>query len=640
MAKRKMSARRGTTARRGLVVAALAPLTVLGVGLSSGSATVAAEAPQDSASTSLPAGSFVTGQLLVRFAPGMAASGSTAVNAAIGATTARSFSSLVPGLQLVQLPPSMSVSSAMTWYAGQPGVRYAQPNWVSHIEATDPASVTDTPNDPRYGEQWGWAKVDAPTAWNTSTGSHKVVVMDVDTGLDYNHEDLAANAWQNTAECKGTKGKDDDGNGYVDDCHGIDTINGDSDPIDDNGHGTHTGGTIGAVGDNKVGVTGFNWSVQVMPCKSHDSGGSGSVASIIECFAYAKMEKTKFGYDIAATNNSYGSCPEACDFNPATYDAIAAMVKPGVVMAFAAGNSARDNDLQGNYPSNYDLPNIIAVAATTSTDTLASFSQWGLRSVDVGAPGASVLSTLPNDSYGSLSGTSMATPHVAGLAALLHAADAKLAWWQIRNLIIAGGDRIDALDGKTTSGRRINAAGSMKCSGQKVFALVSPMPVIGSIRQKVSALNIDCAKPAGAVTVKVTPGNTKLSLSDNGHGGDFVAGDGIYTATWTPKCDAGNSTFTFSNGKKYDVKVVACAKLSDSSGGAGDSVKVSGTGYGAGEVVDVFFDSLLVGTVNADGQGKVSTTMKVPGGASKGWHLVVVSGQTSGLSAAAPLTVK
>lgn len=628
---------------RRLGVAALVPLTVAAIGLSaSGPSAAASPAARERGSgpDALVAGSYVPAQLLVRFASGTHTSTASSINEAIGAITARSFSSLVPGLQLVQLPPTLSVSSAMALYSQQAGVRYAQPNWVSHIEGAKVDSTTKAPNDPRYGEQWGWAKVDAPTAWNTSTGSHKVVVMDIDTGLDYKHEDLAANAWQNTAECKGKKGADDDKNGYVDDCYGIDTINGDSDPIDDNGHGTHTGGTIGAVGDNKVGVTGMSWDVQVMPCKSHDSGGSGSVASIIECFAYAKMEKTEFGYDVAATNNSYGGCPEACDFNPATYDAIAAMVKPGVVMAFAAGNGTRDNDIRANFPSNYDLPNIIAVAATTSTDGLASFSQWGLRSVDVGAPGASVLSTLPNNAYGNFSGTSMATPHVAGLAGLLHAADSRLEWWEIRNLIISGGDHIDALDGKTASGRRINAAESMDCSGQKVFAMVSPMPTIGSIRQKVSALNIDCAKPAGSVTVKVTPGNTKLTLSDNGHKGDFVAGDGMYTATWTPPCDAGKTTFTFSNGKKYTVDVVACAKLSETSGRAGASVKVSGSGYEASEVIDIFFDSMLVDTVDADAQGKVSTTFTVPKDARKGWHLVTVSGQSSGLSAAAPFTVK
>src|SRR5262249_52915919 len=158
-----------------------------------------------------------------------------------------------------------------------------------------PHHITKTPNDPQYPQQWDWPKIDAPDAWSKSTGSRKIVVTDIDTGLDYNHEDIKANAWENKAECNGKKGVDDDKNGYIDDCHGIDTINGDTDPMDDQGHGTHTGGTIGAVGDNKIGVTGFSWQVTVMPCKSHNSGGAGSVSSIIECYQYVKMEKVKYG---------------------------------------------------------------------------------------------------------------------------------------------------------------------------------------------------------------------------------------------------------------------------------------------------------------------------------------------------------
>jgi hypothetical protein len=590
----------------------------------------------------------VPGQLLVRFAAGTTPSAASAVNSAIGATTVKSFSYLVPHLQLVQLPAGLSVTSAQLRYAEQANVLCAQPNWISRISSTtartkrpNPAKQK-TPNDPQYPQQWDWPKIDAPAAWAKTTGSRKIVVTDIDTGMDYTHEDLAANAWQNKAECNGKKGVDDDHNGYVDDCYGIDTIDGDSDPMDDNGHGTHTAGTIGAVGNNKTGVTGINWNVSVMPCKSHDSSGTGTVASIIECYQYVKMEKVKYGYDIVSTNNSYGGCTEACDYNPATYDAIKALVKPGVIMAFAAGNSGRDNDVQPNYPSNYDLPNIIAVAATDSNDGLAGFSEWGRRSVDVGAPGVNVLSTLPNNQYGQLSGTSMATPHVAGLVALLHSWQPKDDWWMLRNLIIAGGDPISSLKGKTVSGRRINPAGSMSCSGQKVFGMLAPVADTGSMTQTVEALNIDCAKPAGALTAIAVGGRsmTKLALKDNGKGADLVAGDGIYSASWSPPCKAQSYRFTFSNGKKYDVDVVACVTLGQKSGSAGSSLKVSGTGFGSGETVDIFFDDDLIDTVNADSNGQVSDTIKVPNDARKGKHTVMVSGQTSGVSAAATFTVE
>src|SRR5438034_6419033 len=186
-------------------------------------------------------------------------------------------------------------------------VRYAQPNWVSHIEVHTPARVDRTPNDPMFGSQWDWPRISAPAAWDLTTGKKSVVVGDIDTGMDYRHVDLKKNAWRNTAECTGAAGVDDDHNGYVDDCHGIDTIHGDTDPIDDNGHGTHTGGTIGAVGNNGVGVTGLNWRVQILPCKSHNAAGNGSAASIIACYQYMVTEKAA-GYGIIATNNSYGSC--------------------------------------------------------------------------------------------------------------------------------------------------------------------------------------------------------------------------------------------------------------------------------------------------------------------------------------------
>ena len=626
---------------RRLAAAALVPLTALALGLAGAGPSVASGAtkPAGNAASSLAGKTFVPGQLLVRFAAGATAASISATNRAIGATTAKSFSYLVPNLQLVNLRPGLAVSSAMAAYTQRAGVVYAQPNWVSHIDLAKPQSVEKTPNDPRYSEQWDWPKVSAPAAWDKTTGSHSIVVTDIDTGMEYTHEDLAANAWQNTAECNGVQGKDDDKNGYVDDCYGIDPRNGDTDPMDDEGHGTHTAGTIGAVGNNGKGVTGMNWKIQVMPCKSHDSTGNGTVASIIECYQYVKMEKVKYGYDIIATNNSYGSCPEACDYNPATYDAIKALIKPGVIMSYSAGNSNRDNDVRGQYPANYDLPNILSVAATDSNDNRASFSEWGLRSVDLGAPGVSVLSTYRNNGYANESGTSMASPHVAGLAGLLHSFDGSLKWWQIRNLIVAGGDPVASMKDKTVSGRRLNANGSMTCSGQKVFGMLDPVANTGAMKQAVEALNINCAKPAGAMSVTITPGSTTLSLKDNGKGADLVAGDGIYAAWWSPACDAGATTFTFDNGKSYPVNVAACAKANPTSGPPGTSVKVTGTGYQSGEVVDVFFDEKMVATVNADTSGKVSTTIKVPNGADAGKHLITVSGQSTGLAATAKFKV-
>ncbi len=442
---------------------------------------------------------YLPDEVLVRYRAGFGAGAISRVERGLGATVVRSYP-FVPGLTLLRLDGGRSVPAAVAAFASMPEVMYAQPNWVSHIDASEGARRPSlTPDDPRYGKQWGWRRIDAPAAWDLTTGSHAVVVGDIDTGLDYDHEDLAANAWRNTAECNGQAAVDDDGNGYVDDCYGIDTIDGDTDPMDDNDHGTHTAGTIGAVGDNGVGVTGMDWNVQVLPCKSHDASGNGSIASIIECYQYMVTEKAA-GNDIIATNNSYAHCPEACDFDRATEDGIAALGDAGILFIAAAGNDASDNDAAPAYPANYFLPNVIAVAATNSADKLAGFSNRGDRSVLVGAPGTRILSTIPDDAYARFSGTSMATPHVTGLAALIHAADPGLSIYGIRNLIVAGGDDVVSLDGKTVSGKRIDAYGSLRCSGSTVSGMLRPLDTVPTGKQTIAVLNIDCAKAAGKLT--------------------------------------------------------------------------------------------------------------------------------------------
>ncbi len=494
-------------------------------------------------------GSYVGGEVLVRFRPGVTAAEASRIQRGLGASAVKRFD-VVPGLRLLRLPPDLGVRAAAAALVRIPQVLYAQPNWMSHIDA-DPAK---TPDDPKYPKQWDWPKIDAPKAWGLTTGSRHVVVGDIDTGMDYKHQDLAANAWSNTKECNGTPGVDDDHNGYVDDCHGIDTIDGDSNPMDDNGHGSHTAGTIGAVGDNGIGVTGLNWRIQVLPCKSHDRAGNGTSASIIECYQYMITEKAA-GYDIVSTNNSYGGCPEACDFDRATLDGIKALDRAGILFAVSAGNDSQDNDSFAKYPANYFVPNVIAVAATNRKDGLAYFSNVGDRTVMVGAPGTGILSTVRNDRYASFSGTSMAAPHVAGLAALLHADNPSWTPYQIRNLILSGGDSVASLAGKTVTGDRLDAYGSMTCANKQLFAMVRPLDTIRLKRVRIAVLHIDCADPAGGTYVKITPGNhIKLKLKDDGTQGDLAADDGIYSQWWTPK-KTGTYTLTFGNGEQYAVVV-------------------------------------------------------------------------------------
>ena len=208
---------------------------------------------------------------------------------------------------------------------------------------------------------------------------------------------------------KQTNGIDDDGNGYVDDFRGWDFINGDNDPMDDHSHGTHCAGTIGAVGNNGVGVVGVNWEVSLVGLKVFTGGGSTTTEALTEAIQYA----TTIGVDL--TSNSWGGGAESEVLRTAIEDAD----KAGILFVAAAGNSSSDNDRFPHYPSSYDVDNIIAVASTDTNDQLSSFSSYGKESVDVAAPGTQIYSTIPNDGYGYKSGTSMATPHVAGLVALV-----------------------------------------------------------------------------------------------------------------------------------------------------------------------------------------------------------------------------
>ena len=288
-----------------------------------------------------------------------------------------------------------------------PKVEFVSPNYRRELAAT--------PNDPRFSELWGMhnandADIDAPEAWDHGTGSSDIVVAIIDTGIDYNHPDLKANVWKNQAEYWGIKGVDDDGNGYVDDMYGIDPAgadgsgdNPDADPMDGIGHGSHCAGTIGAVGNNSLGVAGVNWSVKLMGLKFFgDADGGGWEDDAIECMEYIVEQKQTYGQNIVAVNASWGSVGGS-DSGPER-DAIEAVNNAGIVFCAAAGNGGDDgvgdnNDRGGganhHYPSDYTLPGIIAVMATDDTDTRAGFSNYGATSVDLAAPGVGILSTIP-----------------------------------------------------------------------------------------------------------------------------------------------------------------------------------------------------------------------------------------------------
>ncbi len=521
------------------------------------SATFSAQSRQPASAPAAPrAARQIEGELLVKFRRGTLTAQRSVAHGRAGARRLRAFN-VVPGLEQVRLPEGVTVKDAIARYRAHPDVVYAEPNYIVH--ALQDAQAT--PNDPQFGTLWGLhntgqsggtpdADIDAPEAWNITTGSSDVVVAVIDTGTDYTHPDLAANMFQNTADCN-ANGVDDDGNGYIDDCYGIDALNNDSDPMDDNRHGTHTAGTIGAFGNNGLGVAGVNWNVRLMPCKFLGANGSGPITAAIACLEYVKTMKDR-GVNIVATNNSWGGGA----YSQALYDAIDAQRQRGILFIASAGNAALDNDTNAVYPANYPLPNVISVAATTRSDSLASFSDYGRRSVHIGAPGEDILSTTPNNTYTALSGTSMAAPHVSGVAALLKAHDPSRDWRAIRNLILAGGDTIPAL-ANTITGKRLNAHGALTCSNSIVTSRLLPVHSFVSATPNIpiplAALNINCANPNGPVSVTVSPGGATITLADDGSPGDQAADDGIYTGLFTP-IEPQPYTLTFSTG---DVVTVA-----------------------------------------------------------------------------------
>ncbi|MGH9945078.1 MAG: S8 family serine peptidase, partial [Pyrinomonadaceae bacterium] len=390
---------------------------------------------------------YVEGELLVKFADDAALRASGRRHSQIGARAVRSFDAL--GWQQVRLPKGMSVAEGAARYRKLAGVLVAQPNFIYRVAAV--------PNDPRYGELYGMAKIQAPAAWDQTTGSRAIVVAVIDTGVRYAHEDLAANVWTNPFETPGN-GVDDDQNGYVDDVHGADTYDRDGDPLDPHGHGTHVAGTIGAVGHNALGVAGVNWQVSLMVVKIYDATGFGTSASAIGAFEYVAWMRAR-GINVRVTNNSWGGPPEAAGFDQALKDAIDNCGALGILNVFAAGNDNRDTDAVPFYPASYDSPSILSVAASDQNDNRASFSNYGAASVDLTAPGVGILSTVRTASlYGYSSGTSMASPHVAGAAALLLSRNGALSVAALKAALLNSVDVLPQWASLSATGGRLNVA--------------------------------------------------------------------------------------------------------------------------------------------------------------------------------------
>ena len=518
---------------RGLRLAASVVVLAVVVSGAGGRATAgvrhAAVAPVPQASVVIP------GKLIVGFRRGVSARDRQQALDAAGAGTGTSLGS--NRVQLATVAPRAS-ARAMSLLEGNADVSYVEPDRTIHLFANP------VPNDPQFKKEWGLnntgqtvdftagtpgADIGAERAWGVTTGKKSVVVGVIDTGIDASHPDLAANMWINPGEnCPGCRndGIDNDHNGYVDDWRGWDFINNDNNPTDDNGHGTHVAGTIGAVGNNGTGVTGVNWNVQLMPLKFIGADGTGDVAGAVAALRYA----TAMGVRI--TNNSWGDT----EYSQALYDAIADANAHGDLFVAAAGNDGVNSDTTPTYPADFNLPNIISVGASDSTDHLAYFSNYGQSSVDLTAPGVSIYSTWPGKAYKSESGTSMASPHVAGAAALVLAAHPAATADTIKALLLRTVDHPAALAGTSASQGRLDVGNALTCANKPQLVIDAPgQGFVAAAGHPVSVRLLAgvCGDVAG-VTVTAAANGQPIALT--------AQGDGSYTGQFTPA--PGSTTVT------------------------------------------------------------------------------------------------
>jgi len=430
-----------------------------------------------------PRPSYIEGELLVRFKENVPAQKIDALHASFGSVVL----SRVPALRTerVQLKAGLTAEQALALYRASTLVDMVGRHALRYLNLT--------PNDPNFGSQWGHSASRTPDAWAFTTGGAGVVVAVIDTGVRYLHPDLAGNIWTNPGEIPGN-GLDDDANGYVDDIRGwdfagssrADPNDADADPMDgDSGHhGTHVAGIIGARGNNGTGVAGVAWNVQIMPLKvqANDSDSLASI-DIITAFLYALENGAR------VVNCSFGGD----GYDPLEYLAINTLRNAGVLVVCAAGNGDDDNnplntDVSPHYPSGYNLDNIIAVAAGTQVDALASFSNYGPASVDLMAPGVSVLSTYSTNTYAYKSGTSMATPFVAGVAGLLLARKPGWFYPELKAAILNTVEKTATLSGRVLSGGKLNAQFAL-CSAGTVTGDVTCDNAVG-LPDRVAAMQI------------------------------------------------------------------------------------------------------------------------------------------------------
>ena len=400
---------------------------------------------------------YVPGEVLVKFKGTVALAEKDRLHSEAGVDRLSEIPRL--GVERVRSRRGESTEALLNRYKESPLIEYVEPNGLFRAESV--------PNDPMLTFLYGLFNVHAVEAWDLQTGSAGVVVADIDSGVDYNHEDLAANIWTNPGEIP-NNGIDDDGNGYVDDVRGWNFVSNNNSPYDDLGHGTHTAGTIAAIGNNGLGVVGVTWTSKIMPLKFLNAQNVGSWADAALAITYAADKGVKI------SNNSYGCLvPGVGCFSQTVEDAIAYANTKGMLFVVAAMNNSNDNDASVMYPCNSIQPNVICVAATDENDQKAGFSNYGATTVDLGAPGVNIRSTTPGNTYSFYNGTSMATPHVSGAAALLLAEAPSLTVAQLKAAILDNVDPVAALAGLTVTGGRLNVDKALQSVHSQLISISS-----------------------------------------------------------------------------------------------------------------------------------------------------------------------
>ncbi|MFN4227676.1 MAG: S8 family serine peptidase [Candidatus Ratteibacteria bacterium] len=484
---------------------------------------------------------------------------------------------IIENLYVLKIKDGVSVERKISEMKKEENILYIEPNYIFKLFST-------TPNDPDFTLQWGLTKIKAEQAWDITQGDTSIVVAILDTGIDYTpgpisggvdrkHPDLGDNMWVNKNELIFNQiiynYIDDDRNGYVDDFYGINpTISNTqsyqrgapSEFIEPEsgiyrGHGTHVAGIIGAVGNNGIGVSGVNWYVGLMPLKIGASSGNITIDWITECIEYVLKKKDQ-GENIVAVNASFGNYVRT----QLLEEAIKKLMEKGILFIAAAGNDLINIDYHPTNPAGIYLPNIITVLATDINDnpaifsTLGSGTNYGKYKVHIGAPGKDIYSTLPTNSYGYRSGTSMAAPFISGLAALIKSKFPDYNWIKIKNLILSSGDDINSLKDISITGKRINAFDAVSPKGKTVLARLRPIGDKVSCYYKdtldISALHIRDSDPNGQVTINLDSGEI-LTLYDDGNGFDIVSNDGIYSGRYTYE-DTGKKRFRFPNGDSFE----------------------------------------------------------------------------------------